>query len=232
MSDSGKSGRTMLQKAGAFLRWMFATIGNHALGLFVAAALATGVIATLVATWASVSAWMVAETRIQGWQLSALVLIAVAALLVIGAAMWNYVSSRRKFRPLEVLDTKFNLLWRITTNPCDWLDKNLDRFSPDYMGSFIDGPFHAVAGCYERLSIRTNSGDELFMWLCFGCDQDVTQQQEGGIKLNELKKGALADLQRLHRQGVSIKHKMELKKPLYWLGLEMPKKASRRGSGS
>lgn len=136
-------------------------------------------------------------------------------------------AATQAFIPIPVVDPRLRLRWNLLRPVDRWADiQNVLTEAPVVIQDKIDGPFHNVEGCMERLSeVRTGYGHRTtFHDHCPRCGVLLfrVQRDRDGIPVfpdvHRVRAQALAELQRLHRNHVPITdgHQVELQTPQYW----------------
>jgi hypothetical protein len=137
------------------------------------------------------------------------------------------------FQPIDAIDENLQLRWIIRTPPDRWVTRldPFDRHSRVSVKRILDGPFHAVADCNERLAlygwdrepVRTGRKSPLLRDECPGCKVLLFRSNSLGqvpvreVPLWTVREEAFAELQRLHRSGIPIEGpRVVLQKPQYW----------------
>lgn len=145
-------------------------------------------------------------------------LVGLVAAIVILFVGWLFGAwrSQKRFAALEdpeflrepwsITDTHFNLRWHLLRKPSTWVHQNLRAISLGYIETTIDGPYHALGNCMCRLSY----GDEPTLdSVCPACSRTIHTTKLNGapvnIHISALKRVTLEQLQRLNRQGVTIR---------------------------
>ena len=122
-----------------------------------------------------------------------------------------YIRSRKKVKPIDVVDEVTGTLWRIVEPVKSWIDADINSFGPDHTSRILKGPFHAK--CKSDLSYWDNSprvGGWCVRRTCRECDEveivpkSVTNDRTG------MKTYVLQRLQQLHLQGTKIKSGMTI----------------------
>jgi hypothetical protein len=185
---------------------------------------------------------------VRGWTLGALI---VASIALAGASAFFFVLAWRRrralslinstvpvasppapvsppsFDPILVEDQQFKLRWRILKPPQDWMDSPalIDGYSPRIVQRILDGPFHGVEGCGERLAEdqETYNSPDHFKRVCPGCDVVLfreSRNRDGSpqhLLVWDTRGQVLAELQRMQRNGATIAGpRVVLERPLYW----------------
>lgn len=133
----------------------------------------------------------------------------------------------RPFTQIPVVDPRLRLRWNLLRPVDRWADiQNVLTEPPVVIQDKIDGPFHNVDGCMERLTeVRTGYGHRTtFHDHCPRCGVLLfrLRSDRDGIRVfpdaNLVRAQALAELQRLNRNHVPIAdgQQVELQTPQYW----------------
>jgi hypothetical protein len=126
-------------------------------------------------------------------------------------------SEEKAFLPLTIEDKKLDLEWHLKIKPSEWIgDHRLPQHSPSYHETILAGPYHGVEGCRAQLATSYRHGDApILEGKCPGCDLPIFRSPEY-VSLWKVREQALAELQRMSRNGRLIEGKVILEKPEYW----------------
>ena len=152
----------------------------------------------------------------------------------LGANQVGTPTSRRAappiFQPIDAVDDRLNFRWIIRVTPLDWLDEQdpVKRLTPAEVMRILDGPYHNVASCHERLG-ESGGSDSLYFGSaprledrCPGCGIELFRPANHSIEARfvdawVVRAQALAELQRMRRGGASIEGpRVILLRPQYW----------------
>ncbi|HUG03963.1 MAG TPA: hypothetical protein VML92_06015 [Steroidobacteraceae bacterium] len=127
------------------------------------------------------------------------------------------VSVTTKFEPFAVADKKFDLEWRIVRSVEEWL-----RTTPSYThdASAVDGPFHAMPECLERLNVEYKGSEPYVVPRCPQCA--ILLFTAGTMHHGRAKSDVIEELRRQERQGKAVGPKAALEIAKYWNGIRMP----------
>ncbi len=146
-----------------------------------------------------------------------------------------------EFQKIDVFDDRLQLQWIIRRPPERWLGKYdvAKDLRPLSVSQILDGPFHAVPNCHERLA-------ELPVWHsssnpspplaenCPGCGEQIftaayVSLEKVRVLVWPVRAQALAEIDRMHRLGREIKGpRLVLENPQYWKAMLPP---PHRGAG-
>jgi hypothetical protein len=138
--------------------------------------------------------------------------------------------SSAAFEPIEVIDKRLNLRWIIRVSPKQWLATQdpIRSLVPRAVMEFLDGPYHAMDGCNERLEEFGGGGggyggeSPIFRERCPGCRAQIYKPAQRSLESRyadawTVRAQALAELQRMSRNGTVIQgSRIVLERPLYW----------------
>ncbi len=139
------------------------------------------------------------------------------------------------FRPINVDDERLHLRWQLRKPPAHWLGYDLShQVAPNYVQEALDGPFHSVLGCQERLE-ESGGGSgygrssPYLEPRCPGCRRFVfsVRQEPGEYHSSayvwQVRAQALGELQRMHRNGNALEgERIVLARPQYWQRMMPP----------
>jgi hypothetical protein len=129
------------------------------------------------------------------------------------------------FKYKVVDDERLNLRWQLRRPSSEWLEQDLNRVGSPFVQQVLDGPFHAVEGCQDRLQERgVSSGAPYLEPRCPGCRKLIFRVRElPGESVAfaytwEVRAQALGELQRMHRNNNTAlqKPRIVLERPQYW----------------
>jgi hypothetical protein len=133
------------------------------------------------------------------------------------------------FQAIDAIDERLKLRWIVREPPEKWVARMnpYGRHARLSVERVLDGPFHAVDDCNERLSeygwdrdpIRTGRASPLLSGRCPGCKALLFTLAFGSDRPQvwTVRAQALAELQRLHRSDTPIEApRIILQRPQYW----------------
>jgi hypothetical protein len=138
------------------------------------------------------------------------------------------------FKSIDVIDERLHLRWIIRVPPEQWLTQVKPKdLTPAGLMRILDGPFHAVPSCNERLEeyrrgYGLKRGMPVLGMRCLGCKADLFKIAEHDEESRDamawwVMAQALAELQRMHRSGTRIEGpRVVLERPLYWENMLPP----------
>lgn len=170
--------------------------------------------AVAVAAWLKVAGhWGLLETRVPNWILAGLVVAAAGTLIAI--ALRFFIGFRGSTEtPFNFYEETLGHLWRLNIKPYIWIERDIDRdYIPDYVQSVVSGPFHAADGCGAPLFSTNDAGDALVvMGRCGRCQKDTPLKGlDRAIGVEQLKLGVLRELQRVHRNGETLRRNIRIR---------------------
>lgn len=115
------------------------------------------------------------------------------------------------FKSFYALDDRYKLGWRVQVSPRLW---PRDRATEEIqVQRILDGPFHAVAGCNERLSVDRGGRVESS---CGSCRRILFNYRERST-LSEMREAVFNELLRMERDGKRVRGpRVVLQRPRYW----------------
>jgi hypothetical protein len=129
------------------------------------------------------------------------------------------------FKYKVVDDERLNLRWQLRRPSSEWLEHDLNRVGSPFVQQVLDGPFHAVEGCQDRLQERGGgSGTPYLEPRCPGCRKlifrvrELAGESQAWAYAWEVRAQALGELQRMHRNDNTAlqKQRIVLERPQYW----------------
>jgi hypothetical protein len=211
------------------VRQSLCTVSGWSLGVLIGVAVIFGAAAVVLAL-----SCMRLKRRLKTTATQAASAIAALATAQAKKGLREVLARPPPFAPIQVDDERLHLQWQILKPPTQWepqLDPQRD-LSPQHVKSIIDGPFHAVPGCGERLREFGGSGwygsDPSLDSRCPGCHAELfsVRQQPLESRLIDAwatRAQALAELQRMQRSGVPIVGpRLVLQRPQYWNKMRPP----------